>query len=75
MDFFFGFFLGIFLRISSGGIFFGGFFWEDFLGGFLGGNSLFTLLSYLNMEGNDVFVKIWIFVKILAQFKEGRKII
>ena len=44
--------------------FLGGFFWEDFFGGFLGG------------IGIDLFVKILVFVEILSQWRrkeEGRK--
>ena len=37
--------------------FFGGIFWENFLGGILCSHCQ-SLLSYLNMEGIDLFVKI-----------------
>ena len=68
--------------------FLGGFFWQDFLGRnslggffwevFFGRNSyivkVVSQLSYLNMEGIDLFVKILVFVKILSEStrKEGR---
>ena len=52
------------------GVFFG----RNFLGGFFGRNSLFTLLkSAKNMEGIDLFVKILVFFKTSSQGrrKEG----
>ena len=42
----------------------GGFFWEDFFGGFLGG---FVLEEFFVYIGIDLFVKILVFVKILSQ--------
>ena len=41
---------------------FGGLFWEEFL-------LCFSQLSYLNMKGIDLFVKILIFIKILVFVK------
>ena len=58
-------------RIFWGRIFLGGFFWEDFLGGFLrrilGGILWEELFVLLDVEGIDLFVKILVFVKILSK--------
>ena len=62
---------GFFWEDFFGRNFLGGFFWEEFFGR----NSLFTLLksalSYLNMEGIDLFVKILVFVEVVMIFKYG----
>ena len=62
------FFDGIFLVEILGEIFWveflRGYFWEDFWEDFFGRNST---KSFLNIEGIDLFVKIWVFVKILGK--------
>ena len=60
------FFEEFFWRNFSEG-FLRGFFGEDFWEEFFGRN----YLSYLNIEGIDLFVKILVFVKILSESKEG----
>ena len=58
-----------FVRTFSGRTFLGGTFWENFLRGIL----CLHWLSYLNMIGIDLFVKILFFVKILSQCRTRKE--